>query len=205
MIEIFFSYAHADEALMDEVRRQLIIHERNGRIVKWHDRQIPPGDEWRTHVDHRLNRAQVILLFVSPHFIESKYCYEIEGRRALERHAQGTARVVPIILRPCAWHDAPFSKLQALPRDGKPISQWDDIDVASLDAASGVMKVVDEIVGIGHAKTIKKHKISAVTRFTKKPKTAGASPKKRPKKALQPTSRAQEKVESKRRARQASG
>jgi hypothetical protein len=32
MIEIFFSYAHADEALMDEVRRQLIIHERNAAL-----------------------------------------------------------------------------------------------------------------------------------------------------------------------------
>ena len=145
MIEIFFSYAHADEQLMNEVRRQLIIHERNGRIVKWYDRQIPPGDEWRTQIDARLNRAQVILLFVSPHFIESKYCYEIEGKRALARHRQRSARVVPVILRPCAWHDAPFSNLQALPRNAKPISQWDDIDVASLPVANGVMKVVEEL------------------------------------------------------------
>lgn len=131
----------------------------------------------------------MILLFVSPHFIESKYCYEIEGRRALERHTQGSARVIPIILRPCAWHDAPFSKLQALPRDGKPISQWNDIDVASLDAASGVMKVVDEIVGVDHAKTIKTRKVSAARRVTQKSQTA--SSKKRLKKDLQPASRAQ--------------
>jgi hypothetical protein len=87
----------------------------------------------------------VILLFVSPHFIESKYCYEIEGKRALARHEESTARVIPIILRPCPWHDAPFSKLQALPRDGKPITQWDDVDVASLDVADGVMRVIDEL------------------------------------------------------------
>src|SRR5712691_7128476 len=105
MIEIFFSYAHADEDLMNDVRRQLVIHERNGRILKWHDRQIPPGDEWRNHIDSRLNRARIILLFLSPHFIESKYCYEIEGKTALRRHQDGTARVVPVILRPCAWHE----------------------------------------------------------------------------------------------------
>jgi hypothetical protein len=87
--------------------------------------------------------------------------------------------VVPIILRPCAWQDAPFSKLQALPRDGKPISQWDDIDVASLDAANGVMKVVDEIVGVARARTIKKQKMSAATGVIKKSKTARASSKKR--------------------------
>jgi len=37
-IEILFSYAHEDEALMDDVRRQLIAFERKGRILKWHDR-----------------------------------------------------------------------------------------------------------------------------------------------------------------------
>src|SRR5262249_48628144 len=140
-------------------------------------------------------------LFVSPHFIESKYCYEIEGRHALRRHTQGTARVVPIILRPCAWHDAPFSKLQALPRDGKPISQWEDIDVASLDAANGVMRVVDEIVGVGHAKTSKKRKMSAATQVIKKQKSVRASSPKRTSKAMQPASRAQQRATPKRRSR----
>ena len=41
MTEIFFSYAHRDEDLMDEVRRQLIVFERQGEILKWHDRMIP--------------------------------------------------------------------------------------------------------------------------------------------------------------------
>ena len=50
-LEIFFSYAHEDEALMHDVRRQLIVHERNGRILKWYDRQIPPGDDWRDQID----------------------------------------------------------------------------------------------------------------------------------------------------------
>jgi hypothetical protein len=42
-LEIFFSYAHEDEALMNDVRRQLVVYERNGRILKWHDRMIPPA------------------------------------------------------------------------------------------------------------------------------------------------------------------
>jgi hypothetical protein len=85
------------------------------------------------------------LLFVSPHFIESKYCYEIEGQRALARHKEGTAKVVPVILRACPWQEAPFGKLQALPQNGRPISLWDDIDVATLEVADGVMQVVDEL------------------------------------------------------------
>jgi hypothetical protein len=42
----------------------------------------------------------------------------------MERHREGTARVIPIILRPPMWHDAPFGKLLALPRDGKSVTTW---------------------------------------------------------------------------------
>jgi hypothetical protein len=41
-------------------------------------------------------------------------------KKALERHDNGEAIVVPIILRPCDWQSAPFGRLVALPKDGKP-------------------------------------------------------------------------------------
>jgi hypothetical protein len=148
MIEIFFSYAHEDENLMDEVRRQLIVFERQGRILKWYDRIIPPGVEWKTEIDERLRRARIILLFMSPQFIESKYCYLVEGQEALRRHDSKEATVIPVILRPCAWEDSPFGKLQALPRNAKPLSTWSDLDAASLDVARGVMSVVDDLINI---------------------------------------------------------
>jgi hypothetical protein len=144
-VEIFFSYAHEDEGLMNSVRRQLVVNERNGRILKWHDRKVPAGSEWRKQIDHRLQRAKIILLFVSPDFLDSRYCYEIEGKEALRRHQAGEARVIPVILRPCLFEDAPFSKLQALPTDAKPINTWANIDQATLDVARGIMKVVDEL------------------------------------------------------------
>lgn len=146
MIKIFFSYAHGDEKLMDEVRRQLIVSERQGRILKWYDRKIPPGGEWKNEIDERLRQARVILLFMSPRFIESKYCYQIEGQEALSRHGSKEATVIPVILRPCAWEDSPFGKLQALPRDAKPLSTWDDLDIGSLEVARGVMSVVDALI-----------------------------------------------------------
>lgn len=144
-LEIFFSYAHRDEELMNDVRRQLIVYERNGRILKWHDRMIPAGSEWHGHIDSRLEAARIVLLFMSPHFIESRYCYEVEGARALEKHRAGEATVIPVILRPCAWEDTPFGKLQALPLDAKPISRWEDRDEACLSAARGVMMAVDKL------------------------------------------------------------
>jgi hypothetical protein len=68
-------------------------------------------------MSEHFDAAQVILLLVSPDFIASDYCYERETLRAIERHKAGQARVIPVILRPFDWHDLPFGKLQAAPRD----------------------------------------------------------------------------------------
>ncbi|HKO17297.1 MAG TPA: toll/interleukin-1 receptor domain-containing protein, partial [Acidobacteriaceae bacterium] len=145
-IEIFFSYAHEDEDLMNEVRRQLVIYERMGKIVKWHDRQIPAGIEWAPDIDGRLRQSHVILLFVSPAFLESRYCWDVEVKVALERHERGEARVVPVILKPCPWEAAPFAKIQALPRDAKPLTQFQDRDQATLEIARSIIQVVDELL-----------------------------------------------------------
>lgn len=144
-LEIFFSYAHEDEELMNDVRRQLIVHERNGRILKWYDRMIPAGAECHNQIDKHLESADIVLLFLSPHFIESRYCYEVEGGVAIRKHESGSARTVPIILRPCSWEATPFAKLQALPRDAKPVTRWKDRDEACLDVSRAVMALVDDL------------------------------------------------------------
>jgi hypothetical protein len=145
-IEIFFSYAHEDEALMDDARRQLVLFDRENIIRKWHDRRIPPGTEWKGQIDSRLRHSDMILLFISPHFFESDYCYDVEMTEAMRRHDKGDVRVIPIILRPCRWHTAPFGRLQALPKDGKAITTWANRDEACLNVADGVMQVVGELL-----------------------------------------------------------
>ena len=72
-------------------------------------------------------------------FLESRYCYEIEGEIALRRHRDGSARVIPVVLRACDWTVTPFGELQALPRDGAPITQWPNMDQVSLDIARNII------------------------------------------------------------------
>ncbi len=75
--------------------------QREGLIRAWHDRQITAGDDWQGQIDDRLQAADLILLLVSAPFLASDYCFDVETNRALERHALGEARVIPIIIRPC--------------------------------------------------------------------------------------------------------
>jgi hypothetical protein len=66
-------------------------------------------------------------------------------KRAMERHEAGEARVIPVILRHCEWHSAPFGKLMAAPKDGKPVVSWPDRDEALADVAKQVRRAVEDI------------------------------------------------------------
>ena len=141
--EVFFSYAHQDESLRDELEKHLSLLKRSGTISSWHDRCISAGSEWAGQIDKRLESADVILLLVSSDFVASDYCYDIEMNRALELHEKGAACVIPVVLRPVDWHSAPFAKLQALPRDAKPITEWTNRDSGFQDVARGIRQTVE--------------------------------------------------------------
>lgn len=135
---LFFSYSHVDEDLRDQLEVHLSALKRQGLISSWHDRRIAAGSEFAAQIDQHLDSADLILLLVSPNFIASDYCYDLEMTRAMEKHRNGEARVIPVILRPCDWHELPFGKLQAIPKDGKAIKTWPDIDEAFLDVVRAI-------------------------------------------------------------------
>lgn len=144
-INIFLCCAHEDEGYRNELAKQLRILSRQGLVLSWHDGEISPGMEWAREIEMHLNMAHLILLLLSPDFMDSDFCYSIEMKRALERHETGEARVIPIILRAVYWKDAPFSKLQVLPVNTKPIKSWTDADEAFLDIVNGIQRVVKEL------------------------------------------------------------
>lgn len=115
-------------------------------ITNWHDRKIGAGEEWRGEIDKHLDTAHIILLLISPDFISSDYCWDIEVKQAMERHRAGEARVIPVILRPVDWSGAPFSELQALPKDARPITKWQNRDEAFKNIAQGVRSVAETLL-----------------------------------------------------------
>lgn len=145
-VEVFYSYAHKDEKLKDELLKHLSNIERQGMIISWHDRKITAGREWAGTIDEHINTAGLILLLVSPDFMSSGYCNDVELKRAMQRHEATEARVIPVILRPVDSKGAPFDKLRALPTDGRPITRRRNRDAALLEVAQGIREAVDEFV-----------------------------------------------------------
>ena len=142
MAIVFFSYSHSDERLRDRVELALKLLHREGLVEAWHDRRISPGDEVDHSIAVEMERADIVLLLLSPDFLGSDYCFDREMRRALERHRAGQTRVIPIILRPCDWLNSELRTLLALPPDGKPVTSFPDIDDAMLTISNGIRKVI---------------------------------------------------------------
>ena len=143
-VRLFLASSHKDEGLRKQLEAHLSVLKRQGVIEEWHEREIEAGNEWRGKIDEHLDDAQVVLLLISPDFLASDYCFDIEMKRALERHDKGEARVIPIILRPVDWRGAPFGSLQALPRGAKPVVEWRH-EAGFKNVAGGIQRVVEEM------------------------------------------------------------
>ena len=144
-VSVFYSYAHEDELLRDELEKHLSLLQRQGLISMWYDRQIVPGSDWSQEIDQHLNTASLILLLISPDFLASDYCYGIEMQRAMVRHESGKAYVIPILLRPVDWDGAPFAHLYSLPPDAKAVTSWPNRDEAFLAVVRGIRRTLEEV------------------------------------------------------------
>ena len=145
-IKLFYCYARKDKNLRDELEKHLAGLKRRYHLTNWHDREILPGEKWEQAIDKHLNSAHLILLLISPDFMASDYCYGKEMHRALERHREGTCRVVPILLRPSDWKEAPFSSLQLLPTDARPITRWSNRDEAFQNVVTEISRTINDLL-----------------------------------------------------------
>jgi len=144
MAVVFFSYAHDDEELRNELEKHLSVLKHENLISTWHDRRIVAGSEFDDAIDENLERADIVLLLVSSYFLSSDYCYNVEMKRALERHEAREAIVIPVILRPCDWHQALFGRLRATPPDGRPVTKFPDIHDGLLAVAKDIRIALDK-------------------------------------------------------------
>ena len=143
MAKVFISYSHRDEKALERLHKHLVMLRREKLIEQWFDREILAGGNIDREIKKNLTASDVFLALVSPDFLASDYCYDIEMTEALRRHDEGSIRVVPVILEPCDWTASPLGKLKALPKDGKPVSVWTNENVAYVDVATELRRLLN--------------------------------------------------------------
>jgi tetratricopeptide (TPR) repeat protein len=146
-INIFLSYADEDEKFMKALKKSLHASDINN---VW-GQDMLGGDDWERKTADAFDRADIILLLISPDFFNSDRCKE-ETKRALERSDTGKVRTIPILLRPTFYaEDHLLLKLQMLPSNRKPVTDWKTVDGAYKDITSNIHLVIKEILPIKKA------------------------------------------------------
>ena len=145
-IEIFISYAKEDEDLLKQFVKHLKPMKREGLITDWYDHDIEAGEDTQVEAKNHLYTARVILLLVSSNYLASDDLYDGEMMEALKRHQANQVRVIPIMLQYAdGWQKTEFSKLLSIPRNGKPVTKWQDRDEAFYNIAKEIRRVVEQL------------------------------------------------------------
>lgn len=148
--EIFISYAHEDEKLKIELEKHIKIMKRTGLIESWSAQEVAVGAEGAQETMSHLHSARVILLLISPDYLASDECYDVQMKAAVERHDRGEARLIPIVLRPCDFSSAPFAKLRAIPpfpssNEPKPVVNHRTLDDGFHEVAQGIRSTIEAL------------------------------------------------------------
>ncbi len=142
-MRLFLSYAQPDQDLRDRLIQHLSLLKRERILDTWDISEITAGTEREPAIAQQIDQAEIILLLISAAFIASDR-YDVEMKRAIERHKNRQARVIPILLKPCDWESAPFAELEVLPKGGKPVTAG-DIETALSTIAQEIRRVAVEL------------------------------------------------------------
>ena len=139
MTQLFYAYSTADARHRDQFEKQLQALKQRGALTGWESRSIAPGGAWRREVSPHVGKADVILFLMSADLLASGYLDGPEVASALKRQRDGEARVMTVLLRPANIKSSVVAHLPTLPRDGKPVTRWNNADAAFQAIAAGLL------------------------------------------------------------------
>ncbi len=139
-LKLFYCYEYQDKQWFTRLDAHLASLKHEFQITTCSKYEVLAGMEIEKEIDTQLSTADIILLLISPAFVDSDYCYSQEMESTLRRRKKGDVCVIPILLRPVEWKHTPFSKLRPLPANGKPVTSWGRTDEALYDIAMGIRK-----------------------------------------------------------------
>lgn len=125
--DVFISYSHADAKALTRLRVHLRPFERLGQLSVWSDQLIKPGTKWREEIHNALERCRVAILLISADFLASDFIAENELPPLLTAAQSRGVKVIPVVLRPCAFEDVvELGAFQSITDPRKPLEELDD-------------------------------------------------------------------------------
>lgn len=136
-VRLTLLYSEEDASSALQLEKLLSVLRRQGYLDVWSVRNVPAGEDRDTTIANRVEKADVVVLLISPDFME-------EGKKwILHAETFGQGRCVLVLLRPVPLHISGFPAI--MPRNLLPVLSWADRDEAWLDVVEGIQNVVAAI------------------------------------------------------------
>ncbi len=120
--KLFISYSHADTEWLERLQVHLKPLEREGRLERWDDTRIAPGEKWHQAIRDAIASAKVAVLLVSADFLASDFIATDELPPLLTAAEQDGAVVLPLILSPSWFERMPrLAQFQSVNPPSKPL------------------------------------------------------------------------------------
>lgn len=124
-LKFFVSYSHQDMKYKERLLTALKSLELAYNIDVWHDGKILAGGNINNAILKELVCSDIVLLLITPNFLASWYCMEVELKKAIKRMNKGECIVIPVMFQDCTLTETlPFYNFNRVPKDGKPICKY---------------------------------------------------------------------------------
>lgn len=144
-VNIFISYSHEDAKWLKMLKKHLkVLSKYSDDIDYWEDTRLKGGDKWKDEIAKAIERANVAILLVSTDFLASDFISNNELPPLLKKAEDSGARILPLIVSPCAYADSELGDFQAVNSPDKTLA-----DIANDEAAvnRAFLQVMDIIKG----------------------------------------------------------
>ena len=130
-INIFISYAHADEKWLEKLQQHLkVLSKYFDNIDCWDDTKLRGGDKWRDEIAAAIRKANVAILLVSTSFLASDFISNDELPPILRKAQEDGTRILPLIVSPCGFEDSEIGEFQAVNSPDKTLADLGDNEAA---------------------------------------------------------------------------
>lgn len=130
-----------DSPSLAEWEMQLLPAQQAGWLSFWSERSLQAGDERKAQLTKHLDQANIIVLLLSAGFFASEECLTLMNH-ALHHMHDGTAKVIPLLVRPVLWRESPLGLLSCLPLNEIPVLSWERQDEGWHACALGLQRLL---------------------------------------------------------------
>lgn len=145
-LRLFVTSSRKDESLMRSLLEHLSVLDHVHGVDLWTEDRIRAGHDWHEDVTAAIRRSDIALILVSASYLASSFATNKAFNLLLAELHAGSIKIVPVILRHCAWDEHPvLSKLTPLPRDRVPIAHYTAgrRDKAYLNVCKEIVRLAD--------------------------------------------------------------